>query len=142
MALPTLNNFYKGQTGRFLISSPMISSGPFQQSVIYVVDHGLFTGARGYIVNKSLKDSSGAYYGGPVDSGGHRYTMDYAGQSRTYHGMAAWMPLQLEYEIIKGAWSVLPGDQALIFHTDSDVLWRQLDSRARQDAPATDAPHY
>lgn len=142
IALPTLNSFYKGQTGRFLISSPMISTGPFQQSVVYVVDHGFFTGARGYVVNKPLKDSSGGYYGGPVDQAGHRYTMHYAGQAREYHGLAAWMPLQLEYEIIKGGWSVLPGDQAVIFGDQINTMWRDLDTRARKGPPATDAPHY
>ncbi len=142
IALPTINNLYKGQTGRFLISSPMIETGPFQQSVVYVVEHGLFTGARGYVINKPLKDSSGGFYGGPIEPQGHQYTMHYAGRAREYHGLAAWAPLQLEYEIIKGGWSVLPGDQAVIFSDKTGTLWRDLDARARKGAPALDAPHF
>lgn len=118
----------------------MIAMGPFQQSVVYIVDHGFFTGARGYVVNKALKNVPDGFYGGPVEFEGHRYTMHYAGQSREFHGLAAWMPLQLEYEIIKGGWSVLPGDESQIFIDDIGKMWRQMDARARKDAPAVDAP--
>lgn len=142
IALPTIGNFYKGHTGRFLIASSMIGSGEFQRSVVYVVEHGLFTGARGYIVNKPLEGRKGVFYGGPVETDDHRYTMHYAGRSREYHGYAGWTPLQLEYEIIKGGWSVLPGDQATIFTDDYERLWRMLDVRARGESAPTAASIY
>lgn len=139
IALPTLGNFYTGQQGRFLIASPAIKSGAFQESVIYVVDHGLFTGARGYVINRPVE---GGFYGGPLGQADHVYTLYHQGESREYHGFAGWAPLQLEYEIIRGSWSVAPGSLDSIFSDDLNRLWRDLDTRTRKGAPAIDAPVY
>lgn len=140
ISLPTLGNFYTGQQGRFLIASPKIKSGTFHESVIYVTDHGLFTGARGYVVNRP--GDAGAFYGGPLGQADHIYMLRYKDQSREYRGFAGWAPLQLEYEIIRGSWSVAPGNLDTLFSADLRYLWRNLDTMARKGDPAIDAPVY
>lgn len=142
IALPTLENFYTGQQGRFLIASPAIKSGAFHESVIYVVDHGLFTGARGYVINRPVPGAEGVFYGGPLAQQDHLHTFYHQGKSREYRGYAGWAPLQLEYEIIRGSWSVAPGDWEMVFSDDLNHLWRHLDTRARKGAAAIDAPVY
>ena len=45
---------------------------------------------------------------------------------RVYAGYAGWRPLQLEREIIRGDWVVVPGDVTLVLQQDSESIWPQL----------------
>ncbi|MGH8687713.1 MAG: YqgE/AlgH family protein [Burkholderiales bacterium] len=49
---------------------------------------------------------------------------------RLYAGFAAWSPGQLEDELGRDAWYVLPADEALLFRNDPDSLWRELVAKA------------
>ena len=45
---------------------------------------------------------------------------------RVMHGVASWFPGQLENEIKRGGWRVLPYDEAILFDRDPENLWQQL----------------
>ncbi len=78
LALPGIGRLYKGHTGELLVAAPRISTGPFQDTVVYIVRHDFFR-AYGYVVNKPVSPpdaslSSAAkldmpvFFGGPVAS--------------------------------------------------------------------------
>jgi putative transcriptional regulator len=50
---------------------------------------------------------------------------------RLYAGFAGWAPRQLESEMERGGWFMLPADEATIFRNDMTGLWEELVSRAR-----------
>lgn len=49
---------------------------------------------------------------------------------RVMHGLASWAPGQLEYEIKRGDWIVMPLDDAAIFDRPPAEMWRELQSHA------------
>jgi putative transcriptional regulator len=49
---------------------------------------------------------------------------------RVVHGMASWAPGQLENEIKRGGWFVIPLDEAVIFEYPTDDMWQELLSHA------------
>jgi putative transcriptional regulator len=52
---------------------------------------------------------------------------------RAFAGYAGWAPGQLKYEMLQGAWAVLPPDSFNIFDKDPATLWP--DSVSRLQAP-------
>jgi putative transcriptional regulator len=44
----------------------------------------------------------------------------------TYIGYAGWKAGQLEHEVDLGAWHIMPGDVATVFHADPDAVWEHL----------------
>lgn len=48
---------------------------------------------------------------------------------RIYAGYAGWTAGQLEYEIDRGSWHVLPGSPELVFDPAPHELWRELIAR-------------
>ncbi len=48
---------------------------------------------------------------------------------RAFAGFAAWIPRQLEAEMLLGAWGILPPDSVGIFDKDPAVLWADCISR-------------
>ncbi|TKB90896.1 MAG: YqgE/AlgH family protein, partial [Nitrospira sp.] len=51
---------------------------------------------------------------------------------RAFAGFAAWVPRQLEAEMLLGAWGILPPDSVGMFDKDSDVLWSDCISRLQR----------
>jgi putative transcriptional regulator len=49
---------------------------------------------------------------------------------RLYAGFAGWMPGQLESEIARDGWYVLPASEELVFRRDSAGMWQELVDRA------------
>jgi putative transcriptional regulator len=49
---------------------------------------------------------------------------------RVYAGHAGWAPGQLENEIARGDWYILPAERAFIFHPQPSEVWRELVQRA------------
>ncbi len=49
---------------------------------------------------------------------------------RQYSGFAAWAPGQLEGELGRDAWHVLPAEEALLFREDTSGLWEELIAKA------------
>jgi putative transcriptional regulator len=51
---------------------------------------------------------------------------DAAEQFRVYAGYAGWGPGQLEREVARGDWHVLPADAAIVFDTAPADVWPAL----------------
>ena len=49
---------------------------------------------------------------------------------RLYIGFAAWAPHQLEGELLRHDWYVLPADEGDVFREDTSGLWKELLQRA------------
>ncbi len=47
-------------------------------------------------------------------------------QLRTYSGYAGWMARQLDWEVSRGDWLVVPADARSIFESSASGLWREL----------------
>jgi len=162
VALPTLGGLYKGNTGKFLVVTPKMVNGPFQESVVYITEHDLFH-AYGYIINKPLDEEQTAtafpggtegrkaFYGGPVGypktetviaSGpdGRPVLNEWEDPARDHimAGYAGWTFLQLNYEIARGAWDVIDYDPALMFETDPAAIWDAARERVLRDKPVKD----
>jgi len=45
---------------------------------------------------------------------------------RLYAGHAGWSPGQLDYEISRGSWRVLPASEAMVFSDEPARTWRRL----------------
>jgi putative transcriptional regulator len=161
LVLPTLSSLYKGHTGKLLISGNLIDQGPFYESVVYIVDHELF-GAYGFIINKPLEDDVQAaktdiklplFYGGPVEYpkwqriaawlSGKKIVLEHLpyeekdGQSQQFvvFGYAGWGPLQLDFEVARGAWMVMDFDYSLVYETDPEDIWDLAVAKYRAKHP-------
>lgn len=55
-----------------------------------------------------------------------------AASYRLFSGFAGWMPRQLEGEMGRDGWYVLPADEAIVFRKDTEGLWEELVARARK----------
>jgi putative transcriptional regulator len=53
-----------------------------------------------------------------------------SGVQRYFLGYSGWAPTQLDVEIARGGWYVLPADRDTILNMDPNVMWRQLLARA------------
>lgn len=53
---------------------------------------------------------------------------------RVFVGYAGWADGQLEHEIRRGSWHVLPVDQAMLFDKEVDLIWPELIRRATQQS--------
>ena len=53
------------------------------------------------------------------------------GRFRLFAGFSGWAPGQLEAEIARGGWYVLPASEDVLFRKDTSDLWRELLERAR-----------
>lgn len=51
---------------------------------------------------------------------------DSANRIRLYAGYAGWVPGQLEMEIRRGSWTVVPAEQEYVFSSDPDAIWERL----------------
>jgi putative transcriptional regulator len=49
---------------------------------------------------------------------------------RLYAGFAGWMPGQLESEIARDGWYVLPASEELVFRRDTAGMWQELVDQA------------
>jgi len=49
---------------------------------------------------------------------------------RLYAGHAGWAPGQLEFEIARGSWKVLPVDENIVFSKDPSNVWQKLSPKA------------
>jgi putative transcriptional regulator len=53
------------------------------------------------------------------------------GDVRIFLGRAQWLDEQLHFEIMEGAWYVVPADADQVFSTDPAHLWRKLVERSQ-----------
>ena len=67
-------------------------------------------------------------------------TEEAGSQFHVYAGYAGWSPGQLDSEVARGDWLVLPGDPATLFGTDLTNLWSTL--RNKGDTSGAEWVHY
>lgn len=53
-----------------------------------------------------------------------------AGNFRLFSGFSGWAPRQLESEMVRDGWYMLPASEDLLFRKDTSGLWRELIQRA------------
>ncbi|MBI3802412.1 MAG: YqgE/AlgH family protein [Nitrospirae bacterium] len=53
---------------------------------------------------------------------------------RIYSGYAGWGPGQLEHEIDRGDWRLLPGEAERLFKDETDSIWEELFRRSSQQS--------
>ena len=56
---------------------------------------------------------------------------------RLFIGYAGWAPGQLDYELARGSWRVLPGSDDLVFDDEPETLWKRLAPAQEQRAADT-----
>ena len=61
---------------------------------------------------------------------------------RLYAGFAGWAPRQLESELERDGWYVLPASEALVFRKDTRGMWEELLEKARGGRASNDKPRY
>jgi putative transcriptional regulator len=52
------------------------------------------------------------------------------GSYRLYSGFSGWAPRQLESEMVRDGWHMLPATEDVLFRTDTSKLWQELNERA------------
>ena len=59
---------------------------------------------------------------------------------RLYSGFSGWAPRQLQSEMARDGWYVLPATESIVFRDDQSGLWRELVEKARKlNAPRAQA---
>jgi len=58
---------------------------------------------------------------------------------RLYAGFSGWAPRQLESELQRDGWYVLPADVEMVFRSNTDGLWQELVQRAQTRPVRLDA---
>jgi putative transcriptional regulator len=51
---------------------------------------------------------------------------------RLYSGFSGWAPRQLESEMVRESWYILPATESVVFREDMRGLWRELIEKARK----------
>jgi len=51
---------------------------------------------------------------------------------RLYSGFSAWSPGQLQAELERDAWHVLPADESTVFRQSTETLWEDLVTKAEK----------
>ena len=59
---------------------------------------------------------------------------------RVYAGFSGWAPLQLQGELARDGWYVLPASVDLVFRKDTTGLWSELLAKARGEHAAEEIP--
>ncbi|MDQ5847953.1 MAG: YqgE/AlgH family protein [Pseudomonadota bacterium] len=63
-------------------------------------------------------------------------------QHRLYAGFSGWAPGQLESEMAREGWYVLPASEALVFRKDTAGMWNELVEKARGGRVEMKSPAY
>jgi putative transcriptional regulator len=81
--------------------------------------------------DRELKDAEHVF--GNVYASGSRelliemlYNDESAHHVHLYAGHSGWSPGQLDREIARGSWAVIPADEGMIFSADPAQIWRKL----------------
>jgi putative transcriptional regulator len=67
------------------------------------------------------------YVGGGEEALGYLRSLEApVDRVRTYLGYAGWAAGQLEHEIARGDWIIVPGQLEFVFHAHPEALWPEL----------------
>lgn len=108
---------------------PFYFGGPVMREVMVAVFRAERASAAAFHVLRGIYLSMDPADVDPQKArGGQRY--------RLYLGFSGWAPGQLENELRRDSWYVLPANEALLFRADTGGMWRELvDKAQKQKAP-------
>lgn len=84
------------------------------------------------VPGNELKDAKNGLALSKDDTGLLRRIRDGQGPRRNklFKGMAGWAPLQLDREVLRGIWHIIPYDEALVFSDNPETVWQIAIERA------------
>lgn len=126
LAIPAINKTVYPSKAGYLLVAPAGSRAPWDDVVIYIVHHDLFS-AGGIIINKPKTDApliggQVPYYGGPVSTTSRLEYYDVTGTNLPYLGYVGWGPVQLDYELYRGSWHLVKAEAAIL-DTPPQSMW-------------------
>lgn len=133
--------------GKLLVATGKSQDADFRRSVILVI-HSDVDGVMGLVINHPVAGTRPpTWFGGPIpmdvrtlfrartkptgaelvfgDVYVARTARDQAG-ARVYAGYAGWTVPQIQDEIARGLWKVLPAGASAVFDPHPETLWRRL----------------
>jgi putative transcriptional regulator len=112
-----------------LVATPDLMDPNFAQTVVLV----LFPaggGPLGVILNRQLPLTLKEAFPDEPQLKERTLAAPKSGVQRYFLGYSGWAPVQLEVEIARGGWYVLPADPDTVLKMDPAVMWRELLARA------------
>jgi len=87
--------------------------------------------------SKAPPDDAAHVFGDVYASGSRELLLDIihgedsSNRVRLYAGYAGWTPGQLDAEIARGSWTILPANEDLVFSSAPDEIWELLEPSSR-----------
>ncbi|HET7199027.1 MAG TPA: YqgE/AlgH family protein [Burkholderiales bacterium] len=103
---------------------PLYGGGPVMQAVIVALFRAASPPREAAF--KVLPDAYLTLHPRLIDS-----LLDKGGRMRLFAGFSGWAGGQLESEISRDSWYVLPASEDLLFRSDTSGMWRELLEKAR-----------
>ena len=100
---------------------PLFVGGPVQLNVVTFLVRGAATLERGAYVRDDLQYSGNSELLAELTA-----SATDAGRLRVYAGYSGWAPGQLDGELARGGWHVVPGDTAVVFSESPEDGWEPL----------------
>jgi putative transcriptional regulator len=100
---------------------PLFVGGPVQLNVVTFLVRGAATLERGAYVRDDLQYSGNSELLAELTA-----SATDAGRLRVYAGYSGWAPGQLDGELARGGWHVVPGDTAVVFSENPEQVWETL----------------
>jgi putative transcriptional regulator len=100
---------------------PLFVGGRVQLNVVTFLVRGEDTLERGAYVRDDLQYSGNSELLAELTA-----TATDAGRLRVYAGYSGWAPGQLDVELARGGWHVVPGDTAMVFSENPEAVWEAL----------------
>jgi len=104
-------------------AEPVFAGGPVMRGVLVALFRAQTAPAAAFPVLK------GVYLGMHPDN--IKRVLESGAQRRLYSGFSGWMPNQLQSEMQRDGWYVLPATEELLFRDDTSGMWRELLEKAR-----------
>jgi putative transcriptional regulator len=133
-----LSRFYPGDVPVQNYRQPLFFGGPvMRQAIVAVFQMDDAPKAPAFHVLKNL-------YLTMHEANVKALLVEPAAKYRLYAGFSGWAPRQLESEMHRKDWYILPADEASVFREDTSTLWDELVARASGPraflSPALHAP--
>ena len=105
---------------------PVWMGGPVMRQVVVALFHSEETPrtASFHVLKNIYLSMHPEIVDGLIAGGKARY--------RLYGGFSGWAPRQLESELQRDGWYVMPADEGIIFREDTSKLWEELVARAAE----------
>jgi len=137
--------------GKILVATPKLNDPDFSKSVVLLI-YANPKAAIGLIVNRPLDRKANQWAGGPIPLGTNALIRTTAGPAqsqrilpdvflhsgsdpatlrgefRVYKGTCGWTTPQLQDELRRGDWRVLPGKSEILFDANPETLWQRLEA--------------